>query len=280
MTSFLFSRSLLLVVASVVILPTIALAATTTVQGLPQAGMISPRTAVREKSVTYSAQVIDNEILKSCELMVDEKSVGSMTIKIDVVYKSYKISKDGTYQMNIKCKDKDDHEVSGFAVPVVVSLSSTHAAPGDRIKAACPGEIYPNHPCTAVYYFGVDGKRHAFPNERVYKSWFKDFDDLVILSSSAMAEIPLGKNVTFRPGERLVKFTTNTVYGISFAGLLRPIASGEIAEAMYGKNWTTMIESVDDVFYGNYRIGAIIEGSNDFTWSAPKSETNVIDETF
>ncbi len=255
------------------------LAATTATVGFPKAWPITPRTAIKNVSVTYSAQVEDNELLKSCTLFKDDVSVGAMTIKKDLVYITHKIAENGTYQLYAKCKDTDENEVKGPVVSVVVSSGTSLAAAGDIIKSGCPAVVYPNHPCTAVYYFGVDGKRHAFTNERVYKSWFKDYSKMVIVSEEVMSDIPLGKNVTFRTGERLIKFSTNAVYAISYGGLLRPIANAEIAESLYGKDWVSLIETVDDVFFGNYRKAVTIESSKDFSWSAAKSETDKIDET-
>src|SRR5262249_22936910 len=48
-------------------------------------------------------------------------------------------------------------------------------APGGLVKLACPAKADVNHPCRAVYFFGNDGKRHAFPNARVYATWYADF---------------------------------------------------------------------------------------------------------
>ncbi len=248
--------------------------------GLPKLYTLSPTTALKDATVWYSAKVSDNDLLKKCELFIDDKLQKQMTVKKDVVTASMKLSDTGSYTFKIKCTDSDDYIVEGKPVTVTVSSGTSSVKAGDIIKMGCPAVVYPNHPCTAVYYYGVDGKRHAFSNERVYKSWFQNFDDLIIVSESVMSDIPLGKNVTYRPGKRLVKFTTPTVYAVSFVGFLRPIANAEIAESLYGADWVSLIESVDDVFFNNYRIGYTIESTNDFNWSAAQSETSSIDKTF
>lgn len=248
--------------------------------GLPKLYSMTPTTALKDATVWYSAKVSDNEPLESCSFYVDDKLIKKMTVQLDVVYTSHKLTENGFYDLFIECVDTDGNIVTGKTNTVKVSSGSNYANAGDLIKMGCPAVVYPNHPCTAVYYFGVDGKRHAFPNEPVYKSWFKNFDDLIILSENVMSDIPLGKNVTFRPGNRLVKFTTPTVYAVSYAGFLRPIANGEIAESLYGANWISLIEGVDDVFFGNYRIGYTIESTNDFVWKTAMSQTNTIDKTF
>ncbi|MBI4714263.1 hypothetical protein HY771_03725 [Candidatus Uhrbacteria bacterium] len=248
--------------------------------GIPTVGTVNPRTAIKDATVYYSTLVSDNDLLKKCELFLDEKSVTSMIIKKDVVYTTHKITTNGTKKMYTKCTDTDNNVVSGKEVSVVVSSGSLSVKPGDLIKMGCVGNVMVNDPCTSVYYYGVDGKRHSFPNEKVFKSWFDNFDDLVIVSANVLSDIPLGKNVTFRPDKRLIKFSTNTVYAISYVGLLRPIANAAIAESIFGKDWVSLIETVDDVFYGNYRIGATVESSTAFSWKDANTATKVIDATF
>lgn len=269
-------KSIFVIIITMFVIPISVLAAT----GIPTINAVNPRTAIKDETVYFSAQVSDNDLLSSCKLYLDEKEAANMTIKKDVVYATLKISTNGTHKMYAKCTDSDGNVASGKEISVIVSSGSIHISPGDFIKLGCSGNVLPNDPCTAVYYYGVDGKRHAFPNEKIFKSWFDDYDDLVIVSSNVMSDIQLGKNITFRPGKRLVKFSTKTVYAVSFAGLLRPIANAQIAESIFGKDWISLIESVDDVFYSNYRVGVTIESSTAFLWSAANNETKVIDATF
>lgn len=248
--------------------------------GLPKLYSLSPTTGIVDTVVWYSAKVSDNELLKSCQLFVDGKYNQNMTVKYDVTIAQLSLKETGPHTFYIKCTDTDDHVVIGKDTTVTITSGSSHVNPGDLIKMGCPPVVYPNHPCTAVYYFGVDGKRHAFPNESVYKTWFKNFSDIVIISVNVLSDIPLGKNVTYRPGNRLVKFSTSTVYGVSYAGFLRPMANAEIVEALFGANWVSLIEGVDDVFFSNYRIGYTVESSNNFNWKSAQDHTNTIDKLF
>jgi len=247
-------------------------------KGAPFVSPISPRTAIRDEDIHLSVRVIDNEVLTSCELFVAGQPVKFMTVKRDVAYTKHTFKTNGTFSVYAKCIDTDKIGVNGKEVTVTVTGGSSHAQAGDLIKSGCVGDVHPNDPCTAVYYYGADGRRHAFAQERIFKSWYENFDNLVILSSKAMAEIPLGRNVTYRPGARLIQFTGSTVYAISYAGLLRPIANGQIAESLYGKDWTKLIQGVDDVYYGNYRVGATIESTNDFNWEFARDQVKSIDE--
>lgn len=247
----------------------------------PDVSTVTPTTAVRDTSITISSRISsDGSDIESCDLYVDDENDKSMTVQDDVAYTTRTFTENGTYDVYVRCTDEDGERTSGSETTITVSSGSSHAEPGDIIKMACTGDVYVNDPCTAVYYYGVDGKRHAFPNEAAFTTWFTDFDDLVVLSSAAMADITLGRNVTYRPGVKLVQFSTSAVYAVSYNGILRPIANGEIAEAIFGSDWTSEIAGVNDVFYGNYRIGSTIDSSNDFSASTVKSASRTIDVTF
>ncbi len=254
--------------------------ADSTDEDAPSVGSITPTTAVNGETVTFSVKLSDDGSLESCDLFVDGEEEKSMTVKRDIAYTTLSFDTNGTYAMYARCSDDEGNKTTGTEKNLTVSTGSTHVSPGSIIKTGCTGDVYPNDPCTAVYYYGVDGKRHAFPSEQIFNTWFDDFDDLVILSSSAMSDISLGRNVTVAPDDQLIKFSTNTVYAVSYGGYLRPIANAEIAEAIYGEDWVSLIDVIDDVFYGNYRIGATIESSTDFSPDAAASATSTIDKTF
>ncbi|MEK7115787.1 MAG: hypothetical protein AAB879_00140, partial [Patescibacteria group bacterium] len=90
-----------------------------------------------------------------------------------------------------------------------LSVSRSHAASissGDLIKGSTD----------AVYYYGQNGKRFVFPNSKTYFSWYTDFSTVKTISSDELATIPIGGNVTYRPGVKLVKITTDPkVYAVS-----------------------------------------------------------------
>jgi hypothetical protein len=109
---------------------------------------------------------------------------------------------------------------------------------------------------SAVYYCARDGKRYAFPNGRIFFSWFKDFSSVKTVPTSIMFNIALGGNVSYRPGTRMIKITTDPkVYAVSRGGILRWITSETIAKKVYGEDWNTLIDDVSDAFFVNYTIG-------------------------
>jgi hypothetical protein len=109
---------------------------------------------------------------------------------------------------------------------------------------------------SAVYVVGADGKRHAFPSELVYKTWFQDYDDVAFIDPENLAKYELGGNVTVRPGTWLVKITTDPkVYAVEPGGILRWVTTEEIAVSLWGSNWNEQVVDVPDTFWGNYTVG-------------------------
>ena len=107
-----------------------------------------------------------------------------------------------------------------------------------------------------VYYCAADSKRYVFPNSKIYFTWFDDFEDIENVSLEDIAKIPLGGNVTYKPGSRLLKLRTDPkVYAIEKGGALRWVQSAETAEALYGENWKEMVDDLPDSFFFNYTIG-------------------------
>ncbi len=122
----------------------------------------------------------------------------------------------------------------------------------------------------SVYYYGADGKRYIFPNEKTYKTWFVDFSMIITISDQLLGEVPIGGNVTYKPGARLVKITTDPkVYWVDKTGTLRHLASESIAKQLFGNNWHSLVDDVPDPFFVNYKIGLPIE-----TPSLPTIEVN------
>ena len=126
-------------------------------------------------------------------------------------------------------------------------------------RAASDGDLVKMDGYPAVYYLN-GGKRYVFPNEKTYKTWYSDFSDVVTISQSEMETYPLGGNVTYRAGAKLVKIqTVPTVYAIEPNGTLRSILSEANAAVLYGTNWNKTIDDVPDAFFVNYTVGDDME---------------------
>ncbi len=140
-----------------------------------------------------------------------------------------------------------------FIVPLTAKAASLSS--GDLIKASLP----------AVYYYGADGKRYVFPNEKTYKTWYTDFSTVKTITDSELAAVTIGGNATYRPGVKMVKITTDPkVYAVAKGGVLRHVASETVAVALYGATWNKQIDDVPDAFFTNYTVGTAISASSDF----------------
>jgi len=108
----------------------------------------------------------------------------------------------------------------------------------------------------AVYYCGADGKRYVFVNDKSFFSWYKDFSTVLTISDAALASIPIGGNVTYRPGVRMIKIVSDPrVYVIARGGVLRSIPDEATAHALFGPQWNQMIDDISDSFFVNYKVG-------------------------
>lgn len=158
--------------------------------------------------------------------------------------------------------------ILGYAVVLWRPQAEAAAlTPGDLIKASRP----------SVYYYGADGKRYVFPNERTFKSWYFDFSGVKKITDTELAAITIGGNVTYRPGVKMVKIETDPkVYALGKGGVLRWIASEEIALSLYGANWSRQIDDLPDEFFTNYTVGSPINNVSDFIPSAERAVVSSI----
>lgn len=126
----------------------------------------------------------------------------------------------------------------------------------DGVKACIGGSRIKTADSKAVYYCGDDGKRYVFPNDKTYYTWYENFSGVVTVTPEELASIPLGGNVTYRPGVKMVKIQSDPrVYAVDRGGTLRWVASSDIAKGLYGVNWAKQVDDVSDAFFINYKMG-------------------------
>jgi hypothetical protein len=156
----------------------------------------------------------------------------------------------------------------GFLVFVVTSVVAMGARTAHALSPVAAG-LLKSDDASAVYYLGANGKRYVFPTEKTYKTWYTDFSSVRTVSKTELATYPIGGNVTYRPGVKMVKIeSAPQVYVVAKGGVLRWITSEAVARALYGEAWNTMIEDVPDAFFTNYTMGADVVSAGDFTPSA------------
>jgi len=159
-----------------------------------------------------------------------------------------------------------------------INFASAEISPGTLVKLYDDGDPATPHD-SAVYYLAADGKRYVFPNAKVYESWYSDFSGVVEISGNEMAELPIGGNVTYRPGERMLKIQSDPkTYAVDIDATLRWIENEEIAAELYGADWNTRIDDVDITYWVDYSIGEAITDSADFSPSAVMESVQTINE--
>jgi hypothetical protein len=164
--------------------------------------------------------------------------------------------------------------LSAVAV-VAVSFLSFGAAvfPQAAEAAGCSaGSLIKSTTAAAVYYCGNDGLRYVFPNFNTYNTWYSSFSGVQTLSDSAIADIALGGNITYKPGIRLVKVQSMPkVYAVAQGGVLRWVATEAAATSLYGSNWNQQVDDLPDWAWVDYGVGSSIFSASDYSPSSAAS---------
>lgn len=140
------------------------------------------------------------------------------------------------------------------------------------------GDVIKSDAQSAVYYLGSDGRRYVFPNDKVYFSWYENFDNVRVLPPQQLARIPLGaSNITYRPGKKLVKVPSDPrVYAVDRGGFLRHVYSESLAETLYGLNWQDQIDDLPEIFFLDYREAPPITSAEAYSPASVRSLTTTI----
>lgn len=147
--------------------------------------------------------------------------------------------------------------IASFALAAPAFAASIQS--GDLIKG--PGD--------AVYYYGANAKRFVFPTAKTYATWYADFSTIKTITADELGAIPLGGNVTYRPGVKLAKVTTDPkVYAVSANGTLRWVQTETLAASLYGADWAKKVDDIPDPFFINYAVGSPIVNTADYSPSA------------
>jgi plastocyanin len=150
------------------------------------------------------------------------------------------------------------------------AATTTAFSPGDLIKGSLD----------TVYYFAPDGHRYVFPNSKTYFTWYKDFSTVKTIPDGQLGSIPLGRsNVTYRPGYKMVKITTDPkVYAVDQGGILRWVGTEQLAQTLFGINWKNQIDDVPDAYFTNYKVGTPIQTASDYNPANIMTQTTTISQ--
>lgn len=121
---------------------------------------------------------------------------------------------------------------------------------------------------TTVYYIDQDGVRHAFPHEKIFMTWYRDYEEVVIIDENVLNQIPQGNDVLTRPGTKFVKIPASPdVYYVAPGNILRHIADEALAERMIGEGWQSNVIDIQPVVLNQYSYGTpITHEMLDDTW--------------
>ena len=149
------------------------------------------------------------------------------------------------------------------AMTILWTVGATALAPLSA-SAVSAGDLIRGTSFSTVYYYGSDGMRYTFPNEKIYFSWYADFSGVSTISDSELAAIPLGGNVKYRPGTHWVKIQSNPkVYAVARDGSIRWVESPAVAEALYGSSaWGSFVDDIPDSFFEDYSEGVSLASAS------------------
>ncbi len=143
--------------------------------------------------------------------------------------------------------------VDGGLAERLAVFAEAGLAPGDLVKLPSDGDLVTQHDST-VYELGTDGRRHAFPNPSVFFSRYCTFANVRIVDG-VLARIPLGTNMAYAPGLRLIKFVSApTVYLVQSPNALRAVPDEATAVQLAGSDWAKLVSDVSDAFYNDYVV--------------------------
>ncbi len=237
----------------------------------PSLTAVTPTTATALQPITLSVTASGEAWTSSCRLTADGNDVGVMHERNQTFSATTTFTTTGKHKVFATCVDGDGNATVGSATTITVN-ASWQAGQGSIVKTATS---------STVYYYGDDGMRHAFPNEVTFWSWYDNYDSLRVVTDDFIASLPLGDNVTLRPGSALVRFTTdNNVYAVDTGTKLRKYVSAYLTLLEYGTNWTSLFVTLPDVLRGNYGTGADITEAGDYDKEAAWDSVHGIGDLF
>jgi len=256
----------------------------------PTIVLSAPSTAAVNASVLFSVKPTGESTATYCWMYVDGSAVGQMsalegsTSNNPYFGRYHTFTTNGTHSAYARCLDRDGNYANSAVQSVKVSGTTTPSTPavsvarGTAVKTQCGSYAPVGDACHAVYYYGLDGKKHLFPTESVYKSWYGSFSNVVTVSKGTMAAMRTGDDVTYRPGTSLVKFASSkTVYAVDVNQTLRPIMNEAAAKAIYGTRWNSYVVTIPVSQRNDYKIGSKIYSSSDYSKAQSRNAVKTID---
>ena len=161
-----------------------------------------------------------------------------------------------------------------FLLLIAIPAQAASISPVSSLQS---GDLIRGQTFSSVYYYGADGFRYVFPNDKTYFTWYSNFNTVKWLSDKDLATIQIGGNVTYKPGVKMIKINSDPkVYTVSTNGTLHPVVSEAVASALYGADWNKKTDDVPDGYFSNYMIDAPIELASQFSVQAEQADATSI----
>lgn len=147
--------------------------------------------------------------------------------------------------------------------------------PLNAVGTLTSGSIFKTKSGSTIYFYAKNGKRYTFTNNKVYNSWYENYDNVIEIDDNILSQIPFGGIVLYKPGYRMLKLQTDPkVYAVDKNGQLRWVTTEKIAISLYGESWNQFIDDISDAYFFNYSIAQPITNSNDFNTNQPSQIIN------
>lgn len=135
---------------------------------------------------------------------------------------------------------------------------------------------------STIYFVDEDMTRRPFFDEQTYFTYEDDFDAVVEVSSSTLSEFVMGAPMMPKAGAVLVKIqSVAKVYLVEEAAdgsyELRWVTSEDIAEEMFGADWSSYVVDVDVTLFSRYQEGKDIEEAYEVDTDSMKRNTELHD---
>jgi len=128
------------------------------------------------------------------------------------------------------------------------------------------------------FYLARDGKRYVFPDEtNTYETWKSVLPPVKSITQDELESYPLGGNVWYRPGTRLIRIQSDArIFAVAHGGVLRAINKGT-AVMIFGKDWETKLDTLQDHYFTNYNPGEPILSPTDYSANAEMTKSPTIE---
>lgn len=135
---------------------------------------------------------------------------------------------------------------------------------------------------STIYFVDEDMTRRPFFDEQTYFTYEDDFSAVVEVSSATLAEFVMGAPMMPKAGAVLVKIqSVAKVYLVEEAAdgsyELRWVTSEDIAEEMFGADWSSYVVDVDVTLFSRYEEGEDVEDAYEVDTDSMKRNTELHD---